>query len=55
LRSEHKMQSFFNDADEGLKKLANTVFKIIIEDLESRSSYGSITSNIRKNLTGYCI
>jgi hypothetical protein len=46
------MQSFFNDTDQEkeLKKLANTVFKIIIEDLESRYPYGSITSNIRKNL-----
>jgi len=46
------MQSFFNDADQEkeLKKLTNTVFKIIIEDLESRYPYGSITSNIRKNL-----
>ena len=46
------MQSFFNDTDQEkeLKKLTNTVFKIIIEDLESRYPYGSITSNIRKNL-----
>jgi len=46
------MQSFFNDADEkkGLIELTNTVFKIIIEDLESRSSYRSVPPNVKQNL-----
>ena len=45
------MQSFFNDTDEKKEiELANTVFKTIIEDLKSRSSYRSITSKVKQNL-----